>query len=155
MRALLLDLAIAGAVSGLVAVLLMTVFEFPFWHRFGMSGVVQWQVNEIMTSRLFSERYVEGKRLRYAIAMHLSHGITLGALFSILLALVPAVPLWTLLLAGVSYSTILWLIVPFSFRDRLQRAGKTRFTKLGIAVSFLAHLVYGFFLGGLLILLLG
>ncbi|HYY90414.1 MAG TPA: hypothetical protein VE955_00335, partial [Candidatus Dormibacteraeota bacterium] len=117
---MLLDFAIAGAVSGLVAVLLMTVFELPFWHKLGMSGVVQWQVNEIMTSRLFSEPYVEGKRLGWAITMHLLHGITLGALFSILLALIPAMPLWTLLLEGVAYSTILWLIVPFSFRDRLQ-----------------------------------
>lgn len=149
---MLVGLALDGALSGLLAVLLMTLFEVPFWYKFGIPCVVQWQVNEIITSRLFSESYVEGRRLEWAIAMHVFHGIVLGAVFPILYMLLPLDPS-TLYLAGIVYSTGLRLVVPFSFRDRLQRAGKTRFTKKGLLVNLLAHLVYGFFLGELLFVL--
>ena len=147
--------AFEGAFSGLVAVLLMTLFEIPFWYRFGMKGVVQWQVNEIITAKLLSKPYVEGKLLRWAISMHLFHGIALGALFSILLAFAFPVFSSTLYLTGLGYSVALWIFVPFSSRAVLQRAGRVSFTTGGMAVSLMAHVVYGLVLGEILFVFLG
>ena len=147
---LLETFALDGALSGLVAVVLMTLFETPFWHQFGMKGVVQWQVNEIIVSRLLSKPYVEGKRLRWAIGMHLFHGVALGALFAIWLTSVH-LPLY---LTGLVYSIALWSFIPFSLRDALQRAGRVSFTNGGMTVSLLAHVVYGLALGEILSILL-
>ena len=128
----------------------MTLFETPFWYRFGMKGVVQWQVNEIMISRLLSKPYIKGKRLPLAISMHLFHGVALGVLFAILLVFASPLMLPPLYLTGLGYSIVLWIFVPFSLRGALQRAGGVRFTTGGMAVSLIAHVVYGLALGEIL-----
>ena len=44
---LLLDLVGAG-LAGLAAGLLMTLFEIPFWGKWGLEGVAEWQVNLVI-----------------------------------------------------------------------------------------------------------
>ncbi len=146
--------AFDGAISGLVAVLLMTLFEAPFWLRLRMPGVVEWQVNEILTSKLLRQPYDEGKRLGWAITMHQLHGIALGTVFSIMVSVSLPINLAILLLAGSAYSLALWCVVPFMFRPALQHAGRTTFTKKGLTISLFAHIVYGLSLGGFLTILL-
>jgi hypothetical protein len=144
---LLLVDVLVGGVAGFLSTVLMTTFEAPFWSSWGMSGVVEWQVNQILVSRLAGERHEASRRLREALAMHLLHGTVAGAvlaaaLSSLFLTLQPF--FW---FAGLAFSLLLWSAVPFFFRGRLERMGGVRFTGRGMAVSLLSHVVYGMSLG--------
>jgi hypothetical protein len=141
---------IDSGIAGLLAGVLMILSEFPFWRLLGISGVVEWQVNEIMVARLFNLSYRAGKRLGSAILMHLLHGIALGSIFSILAGLLLPPGFTVLLVAGISYSLALWLVVPFSLRRVFERAGSIRFTLTGMIVALLGHVVYGLALGAVL-----
>ena len=145
-----LGLVLDGGIAGLLAGLLMILSEVPFWRRLGILSVVEWQVNGIMVSRLFNEPYNSGKRLSSSILMHLFHGIALGILFSILVSLILPSQLAILIVAGLSYSLALWLVVPFSLRRVFERAGRTRFTRNGMIGALFGHIVYGLALGWVL-----
>src|SRR2546427_2145503 len=40
-----------AAIAGLGAVILMTLFEFPFWKKWGLEGVAEWQMNSVIVSK--------------------------------------------------------------------------------------------------------
>src|SRR2546422_11565671 len=71
--------------AGLVAVICMTIFELPFWKKWGTEGVAEWQVNAAIVSgiiRKFTRRRVSSLM---SVAMHLLHGAALGIVFHVLL----------------------------------------------------------------------
>ncbi len=43
-----------GLLSGLVSTALMTLFEIPFWRKWGITGILEWHENQILTSRFLS-----------------------------------------------------------------------------------------------------
>ena len=88
----LLGLAFAGLVSAAV----MTLFEFPFWKRWGMNGVVEWQTNWIILSKLarVNSNRIREPRISWTITLHLWHGVAAGIVFGLIL------PYLTLLPAG-------------------------------------------------------
>ena len=133
---------------GLVAAICMTIFELPFWKKWGIEGVAEWQVNSVIVTTLirkFSNRRVG---ISMSVGMHLFHGAALGIVFRVLPALLgTAVPAPSILIYAIVYSGLLWIISPFLSRSLFERAGGFKMTKRGLAVSFLAHGVYGVFLG--------
>ena len=133
---------------GLVAAICMTIFELPFWKKWGIEGVAEWQVNSVIVTTLirkFSNRRVG---ISMSVGMHLFHGAALGIVFRVLPALLgTAVPAPSILIYAIVYSGLLWIISPFLSRSLFERAGGFRMTKRGLAVSFLAHGVYRVFLG--------
>jgi len=144
----LLSLAGAGF-AGLVAAICMTIFELPFWRRWGMEGVAEWQVNAVIVSvliRNFTQRRVVTSM---SVAMHLIHGAALGIVFRLLILglLGTTILLSTVLSYAIVYSLVLWIISPFLTRSLFEASGGFRMTRKGLAVSFLAHNVYGVFLG--------
>ena len=46
---------VRAGLAGLAAGVLMTLFEIPFWKKWGLEGVAEWQVNAVMVSVLISE----------------------------------------------------------------------------------------------------
>ena len=126
----------------------MTIVELPFWKKWGIEGVAEWQVNSVIVTTLirkFSNRRVG---ISMSVGMHLFHGAALGIVFRVLPALLgTAVPAPSILIYAIVYSGLLWIISPFLSRSLFERAGGFRMTKRGLAVSFLAHGVYGVFLG--------
>jgi len=139
---------LGACLAGLVAAICMTIFELPFWKKWGIEGVAEWQVNSVIVSMLlrkFSNRSVS---ISMSVGMHLVHGAALGIVFRVLLALLgTAIPASSILIYAIVYSGILWIISPFLSRSLFERAGGFRMTKRGLAVSFLAHGVYSVFLG--------
>ena len=133
---------------GLVAAICMTIFELPFWKKWGIEGVAEWQVNSVIVSmiiRKFSNRRVSASM---SVGMHLLHGAALGIVFRVLLSLLGTTILApSVLIYAIVYSGVLWIISPFLTRRLFEIAGGFRMTKKGLAVSFLAHNVYGVFLG--------
>ncbi len=143
-------LALLGACfAGLLAAICMTIFELPFWRRWGMEGVAEWQVNAVIVSvliRKFTRRRVVASM---SVAMHLFHGAILGILFRLLLLGLLGTTILSSSVIGyaIVYSVVLWIISPFLTRRFFELSGGFRMTRKGLAVSFLAHNVYGVFLG--------
>jgi hypothetical protein len=144
---MLADSTILGAVTGLLSAALMTAFEFPFWSSRGLSGVVEWQVNQILVSWVLREKYDQGRRLGEALVMHLFHGAVAGAILGAVLASLFLPYRGYFWLAGLLFSLLLWSLVPFVLRKQFERIAGTRFTNSGLAISLLSHIVYGLSLG--------
>jgi hypothetical protein len=114
-----------------------------------MEGVAEWQVNAAIVSvliRRFTRRRVSPSM---SVAMHLFHGAALGIVFRLLLLGSLGVTTQSSVVIGYAmfYNIVLWVISPFLTRPIFERSGGFRMTRKGLAVSFLAHDVYGVFLG--------
>jgi hypothetical protein len=147
---LLVEAVVKGFGAGLVSVALMALFELPIWKSRGMEGVVEWQVNQILVSKVLREEYNPSKRLTLALVSHILHGVVAGGVLAITLAaflLQFAVYFW---LVGLLFSLFLWSLVPLTFRRALESAGRVQFTRGGMLVSLASHAVYGLVLGALL-----
>src|SRR5437867_11686964 len=104
--------------AGLLAAICMTIFELPFWRRWGMEGVAEWQVNAVIVSlliRRFTQRRV-GTSM--SVAMHLIHGAALGIIFRLLLIALLGSAILSSSVVGhaVVYSIVLCFISPFLTR---------------------------------------
>src|SRR6266852_1207396 len=139
---------LAACFAGLVAAISMTLVEIPFWKKWGMEGVAEWQVNSVIVCvliRKFTRRRVVSSMI---VAMHLFHGAALGILFLVLLDYSQTTTLLPLVLVyAIVYSSVLWMVSPFLTRGIFEAAGGFRITRKGLAVGFLGHIVYGVFLG--------
>jgi hypothetical protein len=136
-----------GFGAGLVSTAAMVLFEFPFWRARGMAGVVEWQVNQILVSKVLREDYNESTRLLPAIGMHFLHGMVAGGILAVVLASFLLRFVWYFWAFGIVFSLFLWMIVPFALRQEIETAGRIRFTRYGIIVSLASHLIYGLILG--------
>src|SRR5438128_6263635 len=123
---------------GLVAAICMTIVELPFWKKWGIEGVAEWQVNSVIVSMLirkFSNRRVS---ISVSVGMHLLHGAALGIVFRVLLTLLgTAIPASSILTYAIVYSGVLWIISPFLSRIFSQGRGGFRLKKEDLAFSFL------------------
>ncbi len=139
---------LGACLAGMMAAICMTIFELPFWKKWGTEGVAEWQVNAVIVSvliRKFTRRRVSSSM---SVAMHLFHGAALGVVFRVLLGSVGStIPSFSVLIYAIVYSGVLWMISPFLTRRLFELAGGFRMTRRGLAVSFLAHNVYGVLLG--------
>ncbi len=147
------DLAL-GAAAGFSATALMTLFEYPFWRRIGIGGVVEWEVNQILVSWILTRDHTRTQGLRGALGMHLLHGTVAGALLGVALTSLAPGARSVYWFAGLALSLLLWSVVPFIFRGAFEEKGRVRFSRLGMFLSFLSHVVYGVSLGFLLQILL-
>jgi len=139
-----------AAIAGLGAVILMTLFEFPFWKKWGLEGVAEWQMNSVIVSKTArrSRRTAEAP-ISWMIGGHLFHGTVAGVVFGLFLPVIAllATSMLAILLAALLYSTILWAIFSIMLRGAFEAAGGVRISNRGVLVALLSHLVYGFFLG--------
>ncbi len=144
---------LAASLAGLVAAICMTLVEIPFWKKWGMEGVAEWQVNSVIVwvlIRKFTRRRVVSSM---SVAMHLFHGAALGFLFLVLLDLSQTAILLPLVLVyAIVYSSLLWMVSPYLTRKLFTSLGGFRITREGLAVSFLGHIIYGIFLGFLIVI---
>lgn len=142
---------LAACLAGLVASICMTLVEIPFWKKWGMEAVAEWQVNSVIVwvlIRRFTRRRVVTSM---SVAMHLFHGTVLGFLFLVLLDLSEtAILLPLVILYAIVYSSLLWIVSPYLTRKPFASLGGFRITREGLAVSFLGHIIYGIFLGFLI-----
>jgi hypothetical protein len=129
----------------------MTFFEFPFWKRWGMNGVAEWQTNWVILSKLarLDSNRIREPRISRIVALHLWHGTAAGIVFGLLLPVMPllATGNFSILLAAVVYSTALWVIFMLAPRSSFGSAGGMRISDRSMSVALASHLVYGVALG--------
>jgi hypothetical protein len=150
----LFDLIWAG-MAGFVSAVVMTIIEYPFWKKWGMQGVGEWQVNWVMISRLSKKWRTKGNPiLSWTIASHLSHGVVAGVAFRILLPFFFIIPFtkFSIILDAVIFGIALWFLFTFLARRVYESAGNITITKRGLLGALISDSVYGFFLGLLITL---
>ena len=150
MPILLLDLLVGSAI-GFLGAAIMTIVEIPFWKKWGLEGVADWQVNAVMVSKLIGKsKSVNEVGLSWISASKLSHGVAAGLVFRLLLSvifwLIP-VSNMLLLLGAVVYSIALWAIFLVLGRKTFESVGGIRITRVGLLSSLLTLIAYGIVLG--------
>ena len=148
------DMAVPGvlfaAIAGFVAAILMTLFEFPFWRRWGLDGVAEWQMNSVIVSKIV-RRSSRAQQLpiSWAVSGHLFHGTVAGIVFGLFLPVIRLLLTSTIviLLSAVLYSTVLWIIFSIMLRATFEAAGNMRISNRGALIALISHFVYGFLLG--------
>ena len=145
---------LAACLAGLVAAICMTLVEIPFWRKWGIEGVAEWQVNSVIVWVLIRKFTRRGVVTSMSVAMHLFHGAVLGPLFLAPLYLSKtATVLPMILVYALAYSVLLWIFSPYLTRNLFASVGGFRMTREGLTVSFLAHVIYGIVLGFLISIL--
>ncbi|OLE91293.1 MAG: hypothetical protein AUF79_05395 [Crenarchaeota archaeon 13_1_20CM_2_51_8] len=139
------------ALAGLASAVVMTLFEFPFWRRWGMNGVAEWQSNWIIISKLTrgNSSKIREPRISWTVSLHLWHGVATGIVFGLLLPYLTLLPAGNLsvLLDAVVYSVALWILFMLAPRRAFESGGGTRISDLSLSIALASHLVYGIFLG--------
>jgi hypothetical protein len=129
----------------------MTLFEFPFWKKWGMNGVAEWQSNRVIISKLTRENSscIRDSRLSWTISLHLWHGVAASIVFLLLLPYLTLLPAGNIsvLLDATVYSIALWVIFMLAPRRAFESAGGIQISDRGLSVALVSHLVYGICLG--------
>lgn len=142
-----MDLWILGTLAGLVATGAMTLLELVARSRWGLAGLLDWQINQESLARLLKR---PAKDLVLAgLAFHFVHGLLGGIVLALLLPLLPpAWPVWGL---GVGFGLVLFLLTLLAFQPITGRAlGSQPRDFAAVVVALATHLAYGAVLGLLL-----
>lgn len=146
----LLDLLGAGP-AGLSAGLLMTLFEYPFWKKWGLEAVAEWQVNTVMVPVLIRKFTRRRAGALMAVIMYLFHATVLGILFLVLLIVSQTPDLFPATVAyGVGYSIVPLDCLSLSDERSLRISRRHPNDIEGTSGQPLAQIVYGASLGFLL-----
>jgi hypothetical protein len=142
-RSLIQAEILTGFVAGLASTAAMSLAEYPIWHKWGIGGVSEWHLNQVMMGRLMHRPpelvVVPG------LLLHFLHGGLAGIVFALLLPNIPSIPS---IGAGVGFGIVLWIIALMimkpvtgvGFHDHPLRL-------LPLIVSLGGHVLYGLFLG--------
>ncbi len=135
---------IAGAFAGVVATAGMTLIELAARARWGLAGLLDWQINQTSVARMLKRP--EGNLALAGFAFHVLHGLVGGVVFVLALSLVPpSWPVWTL---GVGFGALLFGLTLLAFRPITERSARSGpHASAAVAVALLTHLVYGAVLG--------
>ena len=150
---------LGAAIAGFAAAIFMTLSEFPFWRKWGMEGVGEWQVDTVIYSRIIlrRSRLIEEPGFPWkTVGTHLLNGVIASVAFRLLLPIfyvfIPDARL-SILYDTTVYSFVLWILFPVMGRTTFESTGQIRIVNRGLLVSLLSHVVYGIFLGLFLALL--
>jgi hypothetical protein len=142
---------LGAALGGLVGAIFMTLFEFPFWKRWGMNGVAEWQSNRVIFSKITRENsgQIQEPRIFWTISLHLWHGVAAGIVFGLIAPFVMLLPAkgFSVVPDAVAYSVALWVIFMLVPRKAFESAGGTRISNRSLLGTLASHFVYGIILG--------
>ena len=136
--------------AGLFSTLMMSIFEFPFWRKWGLEGVLEWHENQVLYSKFFR---TDRAKINFPglLFLHFVKGGLGGIGFYFLLTLSPSL-ITMLFFVGILYGLVLWVLTllpihkPITGIDPLKHP-----LGLGPAITSLTgHLVYGVILSALM-----
>jgi hypothetical protein len=146
----MLNLITLGIFGSLVATSIMTLYEIPFWRKWGIKGVFEWHENQILSTRFFgiSRRVIP---YRGIFCLHFLNGTLGGLLFPFVIAyLVNPHSIMFVALSGIVYGCFLWIITLVPIHKPITGLAVWNHHPLGhhpALVSLGGHVVYGIVLG--------
>lgn len=131
---------VRGLLAGIVATGAMTLTEIPARARWGLEGLLEWQENQTIASRI-TRRHVE-EVVVPGLALHVLHGLLAGIVFVLILPLFPPeFPLWVL---GPGYGIVLFAITLVIHKPITGRAPWSgSLGSVALAISLWSHMIYG------------
>ena len=145
----MLNLLMSGIFGSMIATTIMTLYEIPFWRKWGLKGVFEWHENQILSNRFFgiSRRVVQYRGIFF---LHFLNGTLGGLLFPFVVTylIIPHSMLLVILL-GIVYGGLLWIItlVPIHKPITGLAVWKHPLGHYPALVSLGGHVVYGVVLG--------
>jgi hypothetical protein len=149
--------------AGLFSTLVMSIFEFPFWRKWGLEGVLEWHENQVLFSKFFKTNRMQ---INYPglFFLHFINGGLGGIGFYFLLILVPflstmvystAIGTSIAIAIGILYGLVLWVLTLLPIHKPITGIDPFKHPSgLGPAItSLIGHLLYGAILAVLLILI--
>jgi hypothetical protein len=139
--------------AGLFSTLMMSLFELPFWRKWGLEGVLEWHENQVLYSKFFKTD-VSQINFPGIFFLHFVNGGLGGLGFYFLLNLVPFLSTM-IFYVGMLYGLVLWVLTLLPIHKPITGIDPFKHPLgLGPAVtSIIGHLLYGSILSVLLMLI--
>ncbi|MGD0422071.1 MAG: DUF6789 family protein [Candidatus Bathyarchaeia archaeon] len=132
-----------GLVAGLGATAVMTLSEYPIWRRWGMEGVSEWHLNQVIMGRMMNRS--PPSVVAPGLLLHFVHGGLAGIIFTLLLPEISSIPT---IEAAIGFGIVLWIIALIIMKPvtgiELRRHP---LSILPLIVSLGGHILFGLILG--------
>jgi hypothetical protein len=145
----MLNLLTLGIFSSMIATTIMTLYEIPFWRKWGLKGVFELHENQILSIRFFglSRRVVQYRGIFF---LHFLNGTLGGVLFPFVVTyLIIPHSMMLVTLLGIVYGVLLWIItlVPIHKPITGLAVWNHPLGHYPALVSLGGHVIYGVVLG--------
>ena len=145
----MLNLLALGIFGSVVATTIMTLYEIPFWRKWGLTGVFEWHENQVLSVRFFgiSRQVVQYRGIFF---LNFLNGTLGGLLFPFVVTyLVNPYSMMLVTLLGIVYGGLLWIItlVPIHKPITGLAVWNHPLGHYPALVSLGGHVVYGVVLG--------
>ena len=139
--------------GGLFSTLMMSIFEFPFWRKWGLKGVLEWHENQVLYSKFFK---TDRSQINFPglFFLHFVNGGLGGIAFYFLLTLVPFLSTMVFFV-GMLYGLVLWVLTLLPIHKPITGIDpfKHPFGPGPAITSLIGHLLYGAILSVLMMLI--
>jgi hypothetical protein len=132
--------------AGLISTGVMTIIEIPFWKKWGITGILEWHENQILSSKYF--RFSHPDSFLGILSLHFLNGSIGGFGLLLGLILIPYLINIHFLILGSIYGVFLWVFTLIPIHKSITEINPFRHP-LGIGpviVSFIGHIFYGIML---------
>lgn len=130
-----------GIAAGILATLIMTIYELPFYRLWGLSGIFEWHENACITSWFINQQ--PEKLVPHGMIFHLINGTIPAIVFSFI---IPFILDWgPVVLLGVIYGILLWIFTLAPIHKPITGVSITRHPLRWkpTIVSIVGHVIYG------------
>jgi hypothetical protein len=130
--------------AGFVSTGAMTILEIPFWKRWGLTGILEWHENQILTCKLFS---LSSNNLHFwgIFLLHFLNGSLGGIGLLLAFILIPTLKEIPLLPLGLLYGFFLWILTLVPIHQPITGINPWNHPlgKGPAVVSLVGHTIYG------------
>jgi hypothetical protein len=139
---------LAGIIAGLIAGIAMAMVAMMLMP---MMGRGMWSPVKLMAGTLQGEAALEGGAATILLGMmiHMGMSAVLGVIFALIVGALGWAGLWTLIVAGIVYALIVWVVNQYAILPVVDKVMAERMPPMAFAVT---HVVYGAVLGWLVAL---
>lgn len=130
--------------AGFVSTGVMTILEIPFWKRWGLTGILEWHENQILTCKFF--RLASHNLHVWGIfLLHFLNGSLGGMGLLLAFILIPTLKEIPLLPLGVLYGFFLWILTLVPIHKPITGINPWNHPlgKGPAVVSLVGHTIYG------------
>ena len=130
--------------AGFVSTGAMTILEIPFWKRWGLTGILEWHENQILTCKLFR---LSSNNLHFwgIFLLHFLNGSLGGMGLLLAFILIPTLKEIPLLPLGLLYGFFLWILTLVPIHKPITGINPWNHPlgKGPAVVSLVGHTIYG------------
>ena len=139
-----IDYLFIGFIAGILPTVAMSIFEYPFYKKWGLKGVYELHESEMMFCKL-ANREFHNKISSFGFLTHVINGSLLSIPFVFYISYTNTFP--TILL-GILYSVIVWIVTLLPVHKLItgESLSESPFGYKPALISVSGHAIYGLIL---------